>query len=301
MANPFFSIVIPTYNRALFIGDAIESVIKQTFLDWELIIIDDGSADNTKSVVSSFLLKDSRIKYIYQENQERSIARNNGINQANGEFICFLDSDDQFLPNHLFDFKKTISNTQNKLSIFYSNIVLVENGVTKKTPIITRNPDQNLQTFLFHSSIGTVRLCIHKSILEINQFDPNIRISEDTDLLIRIACSHPYLINTGEYGILINIHDENSINYKFFNAYKERKETLKKILNKKSVYGIEPRVARKTINDCNMGVFKYYICQKKYFKAWLTILNSFIEYPSYKTKEKMYLIFVTLWKRKFDF
>jgi glycosyltransferase involved in cell wall biosynthesis len=92
MKSPFFSIILPTYNRASFISKAIESVIDQLYNKWELIILDDGSTDNTKEIVLSF--NDDRIRYIYQENKERSAARNNGIRNAKGEYICFLDSDD---------------------------------------------------------------------------------------------------------------------------------------------------------------------------------------------------------------
>ena len=97
----FFSIIIPTYNRSGFLSKAIESIIVQRCEDWELIIVDDGSTDDTKKTVQEFLEKDSRIRYIFQENQERSAARNNGIKHANGDWICFLDSDDVYLTNHL--------------------------------------------------------------------------------------------------------------------------------------------------------------------------------------------------------
>ena len=92
--NHLFSIILPTFNRSVLITKAIESVINQTYTNWELIIIDDGSTDNTKSVLENYL-SDSRIKYFFQENQERSVARNNGIKRAKGDYICFLDSDDE--------------------------------------------------------------------------------------------------------------------------------------------------------------------------------------------------------------
>ena len=108
MKSIFFTIIIPTYNRANFLPNTINSVIKQTYSNWELIIIDDGSTDHTKQVVASF--QDERIKYIYQENAERSAARNNGIKNATGEWVCFLDSDDYYLPNHLEEFHLFIKN-----------------------------------------------------------------------------------------------------------------------------------------------------------------------------------------------
>ena len=93
------SVIIPTYNRAVFIADAIQSVLTQTYSDFEIIIVDDGSTDNTREVVGGF--NDSRIKYIYQENQWAAAARNNGIRASNGEYLSFLDSDDILMENAL--------------------------------------------------------------------------------------------------------------------------------------------------------------------------------------------------------
>ncbi len=92
---PFFSVIIPTYNRAYFLKIAIESVLFQTFRDFELIIVDDGSTDDTYNVIGEYL-RHSAVKYIYQENHGPAAARNRGVGEAKGEFICFLDSDDRF-------------------------------------------------------------------------------------------------------------------------------------------------------------------------------------------------------------
>ena len=100
-----FSIILPTYNRAYLLPYAIESVIEQSYKNWELIIVDDGSTDNTRDLVKKYKKKDKRITYIYQDNSERSAARNNGILRASGEWVCFLDSDDKYLSNHLSMFK----------------------------------------------------------------------------------------------------------------------------------------------------------------------------------------------------
>jgi glycosyltransferase involved in cell wall biosynthesis len=97
--HPFFSIIIPTYNRAAFIAQAIETVLIQTFKDFEVIVVDDGSTDQTAQMVRTIC--DSRVRYFKKENQERSIARNFGIAHATGKYINFLDSDDRFYPHHL--------------------------------------------------------------------------------------------------------------------------------------------------------------------------------------------------------
>lgn len=93
------SIITPTFNRAYILATAIQSILSQTYKNWEMIIVDDGSTDTTKELVSSF--KDERIKYIYQKNAGPSAARNKALLTAKGEWIAYLDSDNELLPNYL--------------------------------------------------------------------------------------------------------------------------------------------------------------------------------------------------------
>jgi len=99
MSSPFFSIVIPTYNRASFLPKTIESFLNQTFQDFEIIIVDDGSTDNTEEVVKKYL--SDKVFYFKKENAERAAARNFGTKKARGKFINWFDSDDYALENHL--------------------------------------------------------------------------------------------------------------------------------------------------------------------------------------------------------
>ncbi|MEI6614258.1 MAG: glycosyltransferase family A protein, partial [Chrysiogenales bacterium] len=87
--NSTVSVIIPTYNRAHFIAESIESILSQTYKDYEIIIVDDGSTDNTREVLKPFL---NKIHYIFQENKGGAEARNTGIKKANGKYIAFLDS-----------------------------------------------------------------------------------------------------------------------------------------------------------------------------------------------------------------
>jgi len=99
--KPCISVVIPAFNRSRCIGTAIESVLQQTFNDWELLIIDDGSADNTMQVVDPYLLQHPGVRYMKHSNRKAPISRNAGIQASFGKFITFLDTDDHYLPNHL--------------------------------------------------------------------------------------------------------------------------------------------------------------------------------------------------------
>ncbi len=102
MNRPTVSVVIPTYNRAALLPRALESVIAQTFLDWEIVLVDDGSTDETESVAADYANRlGSRFIHLRQDNAGSSAARNRGIDAARGEFIAFLDSDDEYLPRKL--------------------------------------------------------------------------------------------------------------------------------------------------------------------------------------------------------
>ena len=97
---PRVSVVIPTYNRSDYILEAVESILTQTYRDFEIIIVDDGSTDDTRDVLAG-QIEAGTIRYIYQENRSKSAARNHGIRLAKGEYIAFLDSDDLFTPTKL--------------------------------------------------------------------------------------------------------------------------------------------------------------------------------------------------------
>src|SRR5687768_2380273 len=114
-----FSVIIPTYNRADRIGAAIDSVLKQTYTNFEIIVVDDGSTDNTDEVVAEFT--DPRIRYYKKKNEERNIARNFGVSQSKGAYVNFLDSDDTVFDHHLEEAKQLITKL-NKPEFVYFRI-----------------------------------------------------------------------------------------------------------------------------------------------------------------------------------
>lgn len=99
--SPLISIVIPSYNQAKYIAYNLDSILAQTYSNFEVIFIDDGSKDNTAEILKNYTEKDSRIKYFHQNNSERAVARSHGISKANGKYICLVDSDDTWLPHKL--------------------------------------------------------------------------------------------------------------------------------------------------------------------------------------------------------
>ena len=202
---PFFSIILPTYNRASFLTRSIGSVIKQDFLDWELIVIDDGSTDHTKEVVNSF--NDPRIKYFYQENSERSAARNKGIDQANSDWVCFLDSDDEYLPEHLEVIHKCLMSKDSPRFILTGNIIKNKNSQIKH-PLI--NMDANVLVEIATKFVLMNSICIEKRILEQEQFNETYKIWEDTHLWLRIAAQYP-VYQIEEYTTIQHIHEQGTV------------------------------------------------------------------------------------------
>ena len=178
-----FSIIIPTYNRAGLLKKAIQSILDQTFQNWELIIIDDGSEDNTQELGNSF--EDIRIRYFYQKNKERSAARNVGIQHAKGKYLCFLDDDDYFLSNHLEVLEQRIKEKNYPIAIFRTGMISkFKNKEIKESLFDSKKVTHPIPFFLNHM-VGMHTLCFHRSILKKYKFDERWFHFQDTHLLIR--------------------------------------------------------------------------------------------------------------------
>ena len=124
---PRVSVIIPTYNCSEFIKDAINSILKQTYSDHEIIVVDDGSTDSTRKLLDTYI-RNGLVNYIYQENKGHSFARNAGIKAARGGFIAFLDADDIWLPDKL-ELQMKIFDTDSSIGLIHSDInVLTDRG-----------------------------------------------------------------------------------------------------------------------------------------------------------------------------
>lgn len=227
--NIRFSIIIPTYNRAAFLPRAIESVLSQTYTDWELIFVDDGSTDNTKDVVAQY--SDSRIRYIYQDNAERSAARNNGIAQANGDFVCFMDSDNYMKSDRLEKLSAFIAK-ERKIACYFTGIEYfnelsgcgnIKDGHSYPFPM-----DVNL---LIRDIIATPQLCCATEILRKHQFNPALSIGEDMELLFRITDEFP-LVYVPNQATVVEVEHEGRSVAMHSKASEKQLKTLKVMFSK---------------------------------------------------------------------
>lgn len=181
---PLFSVIIPTKNRASLLRGAIVSVLKQKHVDFELIVVDDHSEDETIAVINSF--QDVRIKYILNKSEERSAARNTGIDRAVGDYICFLDDDDYYSENYLADFYTYLSEHYFPKDIILRTgfIKVFEDGKQKKSAMYDAKKHKNAIRFAAYNMCGVWTLCIPKDILDVNRFDERYNLYEDTQLII---------------------------------------------------------------------------------------------------------------------
>jgi glycosyltransferase involved in cell wall biosynthesis len=196
---PRVSIMIPTYNYGHFLGEAIQSVLDQTFQDFEIIVVDDGSTDNTKEVVSNF--KDPRIRYIYQEHRGASAAQNVAIRASKGEYFTGLGADDLYLPRNL-ELKVKLLDSRPDVGMVCSDALSIDghtgaiyNGLwhgpgaqySDFNPV--RAVEQPLKELIHDGCIFLVQASlIRRQVFDvIGYFDETLPSSEDWDLVIRIV------------------------------------------------------------------------------------------------------------------
>ena len=206
--SPLFSIVIPTYNRAHLIGKTIESILKQVFADFEILVVDDGSKDNTEEVVNTFT--DKRIQYYKKQNAERGAARNYGSNRAKGLYVNFFDSDDLMYPNHLLVASKLIASVGNPEFFHLAyDYQLGDGSVTNQV----NNFDESTQrAILFNNRLSCNGVFLRKEIATQFPFEENrvLASSEDWELWIRLTSRYKLYFSNEITSSVIN-HDQRSL------------------------------------------------------------------------------------------
>lgn len=184
-----FSVVIPLYNKGSLIKRSIDSVLSQTFQEFEIVVVDDGSKDDSSEYVKEY--KDPRVKYYYKQNGGVSSARNYGIEKAIYDWIVLLDADDELLPNALSTYKKLriaypkVNYLASRQDGCYSKKGLINKLFNKSSIHSTRFPYFQLWIRAFYSSPGT--MCFHKKLVsEYGGFDTRMSFFEDLEFIYRI-------------------------------------------------------------------------------------------------------------------
>lgn len=205
---PYFSIIIPTYNRGHLLLKTIESVLTQEYKDFEVLIVDDGSTDNTEEIVRT--VSDKRVTYFKKENGERGAARNFGFGKSKGVYVNFFDSDDLMYPNHLVAAKAMIeSNSQPEWFHLGYDFKLPDGTITKRVDDFT---DLTSDEILFDNKLSCNGVFVHREILKLFPFveDRTLASSEDWELWIRLVCRFKLHYSNEITSTVVN-HDQRSI------------------------------------------------------------------------------------------
>jgi glycosyltransferase involved in cell wall biosynthesis len=205
------SVIIPVYNRLLYLQAAIESVLAQTYQVFEIIVVDDGSIVDVMGVLRPFM---GRVSYLRQEHRGVAAARNLGVSASRGEYLAFLDSDDIFMPAKLErQLTDLLKNSQ--VAMAYSDEFLIDNsGNTSSSALrVKRTPPLPsgciAKDFFVDSFIGTMTVFLRRSVFdEVGGFDESMLYNEDDDLWLRIMLKYP-VICSGYVSGARRIHDTN--------------------------------------------------------------------------------------------
>ena len=198
--NYFFSVVIPLYNKANYIQSCLESVLKQTHKEFEVILVNDGSTDGSEAVVERF--QDSRIRLVHQENKGASAARNKGVSLAKHEWIALIDADDYWYPNHLEELQNTIEQFPKADVVCNNYEILLDNDFIKQPAFSIEYPlkAQYIEDYFKGSLIDpiawTSALSFTSSIFKkAGEFDTNIKSGQDIDLMVKFGLAATIAFN----------------------------------------------------------------------------------------------------------
>lgn len=196
MGRPLVSVIIPTYNREKYVVKAIDSVLSQAFKDYEIIVVNDGSTDGTKDNLKSY---GDKIKYIYQDNSGVSAARNEGIRRAKGEWVAFLDSDDEWLPDYLLQHMERLMLLPHVYTSMMNSIEVSIDGkkvnIFEQKKLLNKFKENDYLTiskplrFVIKHHLTTLPTIVMKReiLLKAGLFDTRLTIAEDLDLIARMA------------------------------------------------------------------------------------------------------------------
>lgn len=184
--TPRVSVVIPTFNHGRYVGEAVRSALDQSYQDLEVIVIDDGSTDDTREVIRGF---GGRVRYFHQENRGLAAARNRGIEESRGSFVAFLDADDLWLPRKL-ERQLEVFDQHPSASLVYAGIFEVDGEGRVLTEVRPRHRGMALPQLLLDNVVigsGTTAVVPRECLREVGGFDERLPVCEDWDLWLRIV------------------------------------------------------------------------------------------------------------------
>jgi glycosyltransferase involved in cell wall biosynthesis len=265
MSNPLVSVIIPSYNGGLYIKEAVDSALSQTYQPVEVVVIDDGSADNTRQVLEPYI-ESKKIFYIYQKNKGLSAARNTGIKNARGTYIALLDSDDIFLPTKI-ERQVNFMELHPKCDLCYCDIVhFREEDQTKTLHLRYRyySGDQVLRNLLKRNFINPLGVVMRQSVSgRFGYFNESFRRSEDWEFWVRLAIGGGQIEFLPERLAKYRIR-KGSLSYEWKSEIERKEATLRIFLELRKLLSTEQAQAI-GLNYC---IFRHRI------RLWLAYVES---------------------------
>jgi glycosyltransferase involved in cell wall biosynthesis len=193
--KPFFSIVVPIYNEERFIREALDSILAQTDLDWEALLVDDGSTDFTPQILDEYAITDSRFRVFHKINGGQSTAINKGVQEARGQWLCWLSGDDYFDPKKLELNRKWIQHYPG-IKFFFTGFWLINPDGSKTAYSLDwlnlENPNYHLISLLRANYVMGISICVERESWRRNGgFDETLRYAHDLDMWLRLMLNTP--------------------------------------------------------------------------------------------------------------
>ena len=247
--SPFFSVVIPTYNRATFIGATLDSVLAQTCPNLEILVVDDGSKDNTVEVVGRYT--DPRLHYYPKENGERGVARNYGLARATGQYVLFLDSDDRFHPNHLATLHRKIEEL-GQPNFIATKFDFDRDGVRADSDTAALVEGwYGLDTFVSGNALAC-NICVRRQNPDLHRFEEDRRYAAVEDWMFMLENTQQdkiYLVDA--VTLTMNDHDQRSMRSDNTALVRRLQLALEWMLNRVTLSPVQRRVLTGRV---------YYLC-----------------------------------------
>lgn len=274
----FFSVIIPVYNRENRLPYVLQSLNDQIFTDFEVIIVDDASTDNSFKVAFEFEMRDKKVLR-NEINKERCITRNRGIAEAQGKYICFLDSDDYHLPDHfqkLYDF--IVQHDEPRAFFFTNAWNETETGIrTERTcpDFAQYNPFKYFLTY----TVNPQRWAVHRDIMKENLFDPDVVICEDMDVSLHIAAKN-YTIYQLKERTTVYVAASDSFTNSDNRKVEKELFCYKRIFNRQELRGKLPIIARnRLLSMCHYHLSVMANENKQKINMYKHAIKSFLLYP----------------------
>ncbi len=187
------SIIMPTYDRADFIGQGVNSVLAQTYTKFELLIVDDGSTDNTRDLLEP-ALADSRVRYFHQENQGQSVARNLALSKAKGSFVCFLDSDN-YWPADKLEQQVELFRQHPEYDVIYGDVVVIDENNREVSRKNMKRYSGHIAKYMIRDNCVSMNTAMarRRCFDELGGMSGKRRVADDYELWLRFSARFPFL------------------------------------------------------------------------------------------------------------